>query len=422
MLNRIKYLYKDGFFHIFGGSVFSQVGGFVVNIFVTRMLSKADYGEYVSALNIYGYFALFIGIGFLSGIMQFCAEPRSASEKAALYRYSRIVGSEVNGILFLLINIGAFIIYGSQPLKGMLLAMMGLLPFIVYLESLNLTIFRIHRMNQIYAYLNVSKVITSVVFNLALTKAIGVQGLILAQYAAEVVALILSQYFVRTHCQIPAPDSRLDKKVKRDFIKFSLVCCLTNMTSTILVLLDITCIDAVIGNPEATATYKIASTIPTALMFIPASYITYIYPIWAEAGNDVEKLKKLVRQSLQFMGLVNGVIAAALCIAAPLVVKILWGDKYADAVGIMQILTINYFIFGTFRKILGNIIVVLKKVWVNLAVTSFAGVANIVLNLILIKRYQSVGAALATVLVSTLVSMLTLVYYLAHIKKNGKRI
>lgn len=95
MLNRIKYLYKDGFFHIFGGSIFARIGSFIVNILVIRMLPKADYGEFVSAQNIYGYFALFIGIGLTSGILQFCAESRMNSEKAAIYHYSKVAGSTV---------------------------------------------------------------------------------------------------------------------------------------------------------------------------------------------------------------------------------------------------------------------------------------------------------------------------------------
>lgn len=42
-----------GLFHIFGSSVISQMGGLISSFLVIRHLSKMDYGNYVSANNLY---------------------------------------------------------------------------------------------------------------------------------------------------------------------------------------------------------------------------------------------------------------------------------------------------------------------------------------------------------------------------------
>ena len=77
--NRIAPLIANGFLWIFGGNFAAQFFGFISSIVVIRNLPKAEYGVYVDANNIYSYMAIFIGMGMISAILQFCSE--SVSEE-----------------------------------------------------------------------------------------------------------------------------------------------------------------------------------------------------------------------------------------------------------------------------------------------------------------------------------------------------
>ncbi len=419
MKNKISKLYKNGFFHIFGGGVFSQIGSFVVNIFVTRMLSKAIYGTYTSAHNFYSYFALFMGLGFVTGIMQYCSEDISPEKKSLYYRFSIRVGSISNLIIGVSILVFSFVLSKSDPEKAKMLAFMCLLPSVSFFSTFNHSVLRVNKKNRYYAYANISSVLLNVSINLIVTRAIGVYGIIIATYMTQAANALISQYFIVKYCpRVKNLEEKLDEDDRRSFVKFSLVCCITNLTSSLLILMDITCVDLILKDPELTASYKIASTIPSALMFVPQSYITYVYPLLAERNRNIKALNKLIRESVGMMALINGAISVLLFLLAPLVVDILWGTRYADAVPTLRILVINFFIFGTFRKIFGNVILVLRKVELNFLNTFLAGILNIILNVVLIYFLGSIGAAIATVSVSVFTTLFSLLYYIYYAKKE----
>lgn len=421
MLSKLKKLYKNGFFHIFGGSVFSQIGAFIVNILVTRMLPKAMYGTYTATHNMYSYFALFTGLGFVTGIMQYCSEDIGVEKKNLYYKFSLRFGSLANLVIGLVIVGFGLFIGRDNPEKAGMLICMSLLPMTSFFSTFNHSVLRVNKKNKYYAYANVSGVLINVTTNLIVTRLIGVYGIIIATYITQIVNALVSQYFINKHCpKIGDISEILSGDEKKKFVKFSLICCITNLTSSLLILMDITCVDLILKDPEITASYKIASTIPSALMFIPASYITYVYPLLAERNRKPKMLNKLIRESVGMMALINGAISLTLFVSAPFVVDFIWGTKYADAVPCLRLLVVNFFIFGTFRKIFGNVILVLKKVEINFINTLTAGILNIVLNVVLIGLYGSIGAAVATILVSVYTALFSLIYYGFYIKKEKR--
>ena len=51
MGERIKHLFKDGFFHILGSSFINKCIAFITNIILVRILSKNDFGVFTGAFN-----------------------------------------------------------------------------------------------------------------------------------------------------------------------------------------------------------------------------------------------------------------------------------------------------------------------------------------------------------------------------------
>ncbi len=68
--------------------------------------------------------------------------------------------------------------------------------------------------------------------------------------------------------------------------------------------------------------------------------------------------------------------------------------------------------------VLGNVMVAIKKVNINLIRTIFCSALNIILNCVLIKRYGSVGAAYATITVSIVSAVFAISYFKYWIKKK----
>ncbi|MEG1641031.1 MAG: polysaccharide biosynthesis C-terminal domain-containing protein, partial [Ruthenibacterium sp.] len=168
------------------------------------------------------------------------------------------------------------------------------------------------------------------------------------------------------------------------------------------------------------ASYKVATTIPNALAFIPSALITYVYPYFAEHREDKRWCMEKYKIILIAMGLFNLVVSIGLFVTAPWIIKLFFGANYMDAIASFRILSVSYFFSGTFRVISGNLLVTQRKLGFNLFVAIFSGIVNIVGDYILVLHYGSEGAAVATLIVVLLTSLLS-TGYLFYVYKDEKR-
>ena len=175
-------------------------------------------------------------------------------------------------------------------------------------------------------------------------------------------------------------------------------------------LLDVTCLSIVLDSSVSLADYKVAATIPMALAFVPKNLATFYYPklVSAFSGSKKQGVSELFKMA-KLSALINGGIFLCLVLFAPLIIWILYGDKYMNIVPIFRILSINYLIDAV-RNITGNTIAVLKKVKVNLVFSVISGVLKIGLNIWLIGTLGSVGAAVSTVAVTVCIVVLNVLY------------
>ena len=164
------------------------------------------------------------------------------------------------------------------------------------------------------------------------------------------------------------------------------------------------------------ASYKVATTIPTALTFIPLSVITYAYPYFARNRDNRAWMTTNYRHLVLAMGGVNFVIAGGLILIAPWLIGLVFGRVYLDAVLPFQILCASYIFSGTFRIVSGNLLVTQRKLKFNLFMAVFSSAMNTVLNVFMIRVWSSVGAALATFVTALITSILSTAYLIKTIR------
>lgn len=422
LFKRIKQFAKEGLFHIFGSSVLAKIGGIVSSVVVIRDLPKIAYGSYVDAENVYGYVAIFIGLGIASAMIQYCCENITEERRTALYRYSMKLGMLGNFILLPIILLLAGLKYlGGHETQAIYLAMLCGLPFFAYADQYLQLVLRVKRKNAYFARTNMIYTVVHVCGNIVLTLIFGVPGLIASQYLGHTVAAAHSALILRREnfFRVVA-DSRdgLERKFRKEYLSYSLTCAVTNFASTALLLLDVTCLSLVMGDTEVLADYKVASTIPLALAFVPKSLATFYYPKLVSAFSEGKKrgISEL-GQMTKLSGLLNGGIFIVLILGAPLIVWILYGNKYMNIVPIFRILSVNY-LFDAVRNITGNTIAVLKKVKVNLAFSVISGVLKIGLNICLIPVLGSMGAAVSTLMITICIVVMNGTYLLRYYRKN----
>lgn len=420
--HKISQLGKEGLFHIFGSGVLAKVGGLISSVVVIRHLPKATYGSYVDAENLYSYIAIFVGLGISAALIQYCSERISEERKGAIFRYSLKMGSVGNLILLpMILGLAAIKYCSGDTTEAWYLALLSFLPFFAYADQYLQLVLRVKRQNMLFARTNMLYTVVHVLGNILMTLLWGVPGLIASQYLAHAAAAVHSAVVLRKDGffrVLTTSGEGLDKSFRKEYLSYSLVSAVTNFASTVLVLLDVTCLGLLLDSSVVLADYKVAATIPLALMFVPKSLMTFYYPKLVSAFSEGEKqglgeIGQVTKISL----LANGGIFLCLLLFAPLIIWIVYGQQYTNIVPIFRVLSINYFAHAL-QNITGNTIAVLKKVKFNLVFSVCSGVLNIVLNLLLIPAWGSVGAAVATVTVTCVVLLLNVLYLWQYFRKN----
>ena len=211
---------------------------------------------------------------------------------------------------------------------------------------------------------------------------------------------------------------RLEGPECRQINNYAFICAITNFTSTVLTLLDVTCLDLVMHDPTVLADYHVAAVIPSACTFVPSCLMVYFYPkLVAAISEGKEQGKHYIFQLAKVYAVVNGVVFLGIAICAPVLIWIIYGEKYMNVIGLMQILNVNYLAYCV-RNLMGNAIAAIKKVKMNLIFAIISGALNIVLNLLLIPWLGATGAAIATLIVTITVATMDCTYVLHYFKRE----
>ena len=409
-----KKLFSTGFFHIFSSSVINKILTFLSNIIVVRLISKLDYGVFVYADNIVSMILIATGMGLVSGTFQLCSEKKD-EEKDEIFKYGSAIGIKFNIILsIILVFISQFASMKFDS-AGEYLLLLSINPILLIIFDFQQIYFRSKMENKKYAMissLNTFLVVMGAIVGVILAS---VNGMIIGRNTAYLVTIIF--VFYKLNVPIRLSRGHISKEDKKALFKISIISMLNNGMSQLLYLLDIFLLGLILADESVIASYKVATVIPTAMAFIPSAIVTYIYPYFAANKDNKKWCLKNYYKLIKYFGGVNLVLTIVMIIFAELIVIFVYGAKYVDSALCFRILAISYFFSGTFRMISGNLLVTQRRLGFNLMVNIVSGSLNIVGNIILIPTLESLGAAITTLMVVVVSSMLSTIYYIYILKR-----
>ena len=408
---------STGFFHVFGSTTINKIIGFASGIVLVRLISKSDYGVFSYANNLINFFMIACGFGAASGVLQMCSEQREEHEKKQLYVYASRNSFLINCALSVLILLVALFV----PLKiegaNFCLAMMAFLPIFSYTYEMQAIFLRTQRRNKEFSYSNSFSTIIIFLLSCVFSYFFQVKGLVAAKY----IAFFLSSVFVMWRFRVGYPinkKTQLSNDIKKQYWGISLISMLNNGMSGLMYMLDIFVLGIVIPESTVVASYKLATNIPTALAFIPAALVTYIYPYFALHRENKAWVKKKSLLAAGSLAVICSAIALVMVIFAPIIIGVIFGNQYLDAVPCFRVLSISFVISAVFRTLPGAILVTQRKLKFNLFTATFSSIVNMILNVVFITKWESIGAAYATLVTVVITGVLDTVYLIYILNKK----
>lgn len=409
-----SFLWKKGFIHIFGTGMLNKVLAFISSILIVRILPQNDYGIVSYAMGIIQTLVLFSGIGMDTVILQYTPECDLPEKKYTIYKFSCIIGTISNVIcILLLFGIKNYV----RDFRCIIL--LSFLPVLIFIYSIFASIFRAEFDNRSYSLLaNIHSLSYSIIPLLCAYK-YGIIGCIAGYYIGYIfpALYILIRYRMKVKKIFCAPmPCQIDQKQYLRYGGFVIIC---NAASQILYHMDVVFVGSIVNTNISVANYKAAANIPTALATISSLFCTFIYPYFVKHRKDrkwvYKKWKLIVIGTLPiyiFIGIVSMVYAEP-------IIRLLYGDAYLDSVICFKILMFSFILSSGFRILSGNILAMLRQIKANFIFSVIESIANIILDIYLIRIYGGVGAAIATSFVILLSSIMSTVYLIYYCKKKN---
>lgn len=176
---------------------------------------------------------------------------------------------------------------------------------------------------------------------------------------------------------------------------------------------DIIMIKYIVGDKQA-GYYNIGFVILTAILIFPTVfYQKFLMPkVHRWANLDREQFYITYKKGNLAMLVSGGIIMIFIWFLSDFFVPFLFGSEYTNSITIVNILAITLPIYFTAYSV-GTTLVTQEHMKTKVKLMGSVAVANIVLNLILIPKYQATGAAIATIISN----LLLLVLYYSYAEK-----
>lgn len=418
-IQKLFALAKNGFIRMFSANVLNKALGIVNNMIVLRLISKAEFGVLSYIFNFYAYLSLASGLGLNSGALVFGTENHGTDKEHSYYGYTLkwglIINSAVVFISYVILLIVTIPFPAAKPL------LFAYLPMLLLEYSVEVLLVIPRANNKVKVYANLMNINTILmVVGTCLGAIYNLEGIIVGKYIGEVVTLIVICFFLREDIKKFKCVIEEAKNKVIELWKYSIATSFSTILNCLLYLLDVTMIAMLLKDDEMVATYKVATMIPNALQFIPASFVICILPSVITNRNDKNWLKSHIKEYYVEMAILNLVIATLVICGARIIITIISGAQYVEAVPAFRVLTVGYAISGTFRIVSTNILAALKRVKYNIIISIVTGCMDVIFNYSLIMRYRMNGAAFATLLAEIVASVISFCFlsYTVHHNEN----
>jgi O-antigen/teichoic acid export membrane protein len=381
----------QNFFHVFGSTIVQKILTFAYFIIIARTFGPLDQGRYSAAIAFATLFGVFIELGLSSALTRETARsPEKASGFAGQMLLLRIF---LGALVYAGIILFAWLFHYPWEIRE-LIAVAGVATVIDVLSTSCWGIMR--------GFQNLKYEAFGGVIAIGVMMAIGtgaaifhwpvvmlVYAVLCGSFANFVYVLIVLTKRGRVHISL-TPDVAIVKSL----IVLALPFAGAAIFSRIYTFADTALVARLAGEQHA-GFYAAANKLILALNMIPAAFSSSIYPAMsAYFVSAREKLILIFERTMFLLLLLVIPMGVGTAILARNIIMTLYGETYLPSIQPLQMLA-PALIFGFLIFPFGALLAASNRQKINTIILGIAASVSLLLNIILIPRFQATGSAWA---------------------------
>tara|TARA_B100000242_G_C43046630_1_gene488611 strand:- start:296 stop:1522 length:1227 start_codon:yes stop_codon:yes gene_type:complete len=401
-----NFLNKEGTY-VFASFLITKICSFLTSLILIRILSPNEFGVLSYVLSVLAFFIPFSGGGMQHSFLRYAPMLDDKKNRIGLFQLSLYRGFLfsffIAFVLFLLIP-WLNSAFGNTSIYFNWLVFYLFSYFLIELVKMS---YRVDDQNKKYAEIDVYLSVLVLFFGTGLTYFYGPLSYVIVFIT---VPLVIGLFYLKV------PES-VAIKIPEKYYSYGIWVGIGAIASQLMYSLDIFLVGKLIQDSQQVAIYRSASIIPIALFFIPNSYITTHYTDLAKNSMDKEYLIHFAKDYIKLFSVLAFVLVTVLYFMSDSIISILFGQEYAEASYLFEILILGMMGAFILRIPFGNILASVGKSNWNAVVAFIILVLNGILNYYAIHIWGIVGAAIVTSALLWISGILSLALFFIYLKK-----
>lgn len=413
-----KILFQKGAFHVFVGNFVNKFIGLFGSIFIVRLLTKTDYGTLGYVENLYSYGYIFAGLGLSAATLRYGVIISDSNQRKGVYSFLVRGQWLINfGLMTILILFAWLYPHPSEYIgAATLLTILVLgLPF-QDMQNTNLLYERSQLANKRYMYLSVLASALSVLFRVIGSVVHGVEGTVSFKVLAEIIACIITGWFVYKAYFANVKKQKIESSLKREIFGFAVNNMVANGIWILFMLTDTFLIGRLLNNPDVLADYKVAYVLPSNLAIITSAIAIFVTPYFVKNENNFKWVKNNYLKTMLCNLALVGSLATIMFVFAPQFILFLYGEEYVNVVPVMRALLIAHLINSGVKSITSSLLAAMGYARQNMLISLFAFILQTICACIVLPRFGIMGLAVNNIIVYLIMALM---FVITFIRKFG---
>ncbi len=374
--------------------VMQKIISFTYFAVLARNLAPEDLGRYYFAISLTTIFAIFIDLGLANVLTR-----ETAKDKGNAGNYlGNIILIKLPLMLFSVLSVILYVNLLGYPAFTKNLVYIALIPMV--LDSFTLSFYALIRGFHNLKYESFGSIIFQLIvfsFGLSALKfGFSLNYVLSALALASIFNFLYSFYFLKFKIKAQI-NLKLNKPLIQKIILIALPFAAYAVFQRMYMYLDTVLLSRLAGD-HFVGLYQIAFKIIFSLQFLPMAFVASLYPAFSDYWkNNREQLQITLERAINYLVFISLPISFGIIVLADKILLI-FKPEYIEALNALRIIMIAMpFIFINFP--IGALLNACDRQKVNTRNMGIVLISSIILNLILIPKFNAQGAAI-TVLVS----------------------
>jgi len=398
--------------YVFTTTIASRLLSFFASWIALQLIPNKELGVVIYAFQIIVFIIPMGSLGLNQGLLRYGSQLKSTEEKNALFLFILKKGILISLAITIILAIAAYFLDFKLHKTSFYLILLSTIITSSFIFEIIKIQFRLQKNNKLFSLAELSYNILLVIFVFTLSYNFNELG-----YAISLIItpLITSLIFI-SKLHIPWKKHLKLSFIDFYFFRYGFFASLSNVTTQLLISIDIILIGIILKDMEMVTAFKYVSLVPYSLLFLSNVVITTDFVDFTEKINNSSYIKSYIKNYIKLFSLISAFCVLIIYLFGEVILSF-FDKSYTAYFSSLMVLIIGVSGILTLRGLFGNLLSSIGKAHINFVTTTLALALNIILNYYFIPKYGILGAAFTSAIIMWFTGILSLIFFFYFYKK-----